>query len=57
MIDDAPFEPPGWLDCPHRTRRTHTLEVTQMSRITARRLGVKEDPTEAIRGQHEILTA
>lgn len=114
MIDDAPFEPPDWLDredemlAPyamrtrqsrgrrhpeeqhpfrtlyqrdrdrivhstafrrllhktqvlvtqtndhHRTRLTHTLEVAQISRTIARRLGLNEDLTEAIALSHDL---
>ncbi len=38
----------------HRTRLTHTLEVTQISRTIARRLGLQEDLTEAIALSHDL---
>jgi dGTPase len=38
----------------HRTRLTHTLEVTQISRTLARRLGLNEDLTEAIALSHDL---
>jgi dGTPase len=38
----------------HRTRLTHTLEVTQISRTIARRLGLNEDLTEAIALSHDL---
>src|SRR3954463_863961 len=38
----------------HRTRLTHTLEVTQLARTVARRLGLNEDLTEAIALAHDI---
>jgi dGTPase len=38
----------------HRTRLTHTLEVAQMSRTVARRLGLNEDLTEAIALAHDL---
>src|SRR5207244_9189675 len=38
----------------HRTRLTHTLEVTQLARTVARRLRLNEDPTEAIALAHDI---
>ncbi|CAN5384274.1 deoxyguanosinetriphosphate triphosphohydrolase [soil metagenome] len=38
----------------HRTRLTHTLEVTQVARTVARRLGLNEDLTEAIALAHDI---
>src|SRR5271165_5061788 len=38
----------------HRTRLTHTLEVTQISRTVARRLGLNEDLTEAIALSHDL---
>ena len=38
----------------HRTRLTHTLEVTQIARTVARRLGLNEDLTEAIALSHDI---
>src|SRR5438445_300693 len=38
----------------HRTRLTHTLEVTQISRTIARRLGLNEDLTEAIALAHDL---
>jgi dGTPase len=38
----------------HRTRLTHTLEVTQVARTVARRLALNEDLTEAIALAHDI---
>jgi dGTPase len=38
----------------HRTRLTHTLEVAQISRTIARRLGLNEDLTEAIALSHDL---
>ena len=38
----------------HRTRLTHTLEVTQLARTIARRLRLNEDLTEAIALVHDI---
>lgn len=38
----------------HRTRLTHTLEVTQIARTIARRLGLNEDLTEAIALSHDL---
>src|SRR5436309_3163853 len=38
----------------HRTRLTHTLEVTQISRTIARGLGLNEDLTEAIALLHDL---
>lgn len=38
----------------HRTRLTHTLEVTQISRTIARQLGLNEDLTEAIALMHDL---
>jgi dGTPase len=38
----------------HRTRLTHTLEVTQISRTLARALGLNEDLTEAIALLHDL---
>jgi dGTPase len=38
----------------HRTRLTHTLEVTQIARTIARRLRLNEDLTEAIALLHDI---
>jgi dGTPase len=38
----------------HRTRLTHTLEVTQLARTIARRLRLSEDLTEAIALAHDI---
>src|SRR5437870_12939012 len=38
----------------HRTRLTHTLEVTQISRTIARRLGLNEDLTEAVALLHDL---
>lgn len=38
----------------HRTRMTHTLEVTQVARTVARRLRLNEDLTEAIALAHDI---
>lgn len=38
----------------HRTRLTHTLEVTQVARTVARRLQLNEDLTEAIALAHDI---
>jgi dGTPase len=37
-----------------RTRLTHTLEVSQISRIIARSLGLNEDLTEAIAMGHDL---
>src|SRR5436190_1116590 len=38
----------------HRTRLTHTLEVAQVARTVARRLGLNEDLTEAIALSHDL---
>ncbi len=38
----------------HRTRLTHTLEVCQIARTIARRLGLNEDLTEAIALSHDL---
>ncbi|WP_239465509.1 dGTP triphosphohydrolase [Gemmata sp. SH-PL17] len=38
----------------HRTRLTHTLEVTQLARTVARRLRLNEDLAEAIALAHDI---
>ena len=38
----------------YRTRMTHTLEVTQVSRTVARALGLNEDLTEAIGLGHDL---
>jgi dGTPase len=38
----------------HRTRLTHTLEVTQIGRTIARRLGLNEDLTEAVALSHDL---
>ena len=38
----------------HRTRLTHTLEVTQIARTISRRLGLNEDLTEAIALSHDL---
>src|SRR4051812_18429674 len=38
----------------YRTRLTHTLEVTQISRTVARALGLNEDLTEAIGLGHDV---
>ena len=38
----------------HRTRLTHTLEVTQIARTVARRLRLNEDLTEAIALAHDL---
>jgi dGTPase len=38
----------------HRTRLTHTLEVAQIARTIARRLGLNEDLTEAIALSHDL---
>jgi dGTPase len=38
----------------HRTRLTHSLEVTQLARTAARRLRLNEDLTEAIALAHDI---
>src|SRR5581483_11366999 len=38
----------------HRTRLTHTLEVTQISRTIARQLGLNEDLTEGIALLHDL---
>lgn len=38
----------------HRTRLTHTLEVTQISRTIARRLKLNEDLAEAIALSHDL---
>jgi len=38
----------------HRTRLTHSLEVSQIARTLARRLGLNEDLTEAIALSHDL---
>src|ERR1700730_17291260 len=38
----------------HRTRLTHTLEVTQISRTIARRLALNEDLSETIALSHDL---
>ncbi|MBI2804331.1 MAG: deoxyguanosinetriphosphate triphosphohydrolase [Planctomycetes bacterium] len=38
----------------HRTRLTHTLEVAQIARTIARRLGLNEDLTEAVALLHDL---
>jgi dGTPase len=38
----------------HRTRLTHTLEVTQIARTISRRLGLNEDLTEAVALSHDL---
>lgn len=38
----------------HRTRLTHTIEVTQIARTVARALGLNEDLTEAIGLGHDL---
>lgn len=38
----------------HRTRLTHTLEVTQIARTIARALGLNEDLTEAVALLHDL---
>lgn len=38
----------------YRTRLTHTLEVSQISRTVARALGLNEDLTEAIALGHDL---
>ncbi len=38
----------------HRTRLTHTLEVAQIARTIARRLGLNEDHTEAVALSHDL---
>lgn len=38
----------------HRTRLTHTLEVSQLARTVARCLGLNEDLTEAIALSHDL---
>src|SRR5438874_9761917 len=38
----------------HRTRLTHSLEVSQLARTVARRLRLNEDLTEAIALAHDI---
>src|SRR6476620_4018804 len=38
----------------HRTRLTHTLDVTQVARTVARRLRLNEDLTEAVALAHDI---
>jgi dGTPase len=38
----------------HRTRLTHTLEVAQISRTVARRLGLNEDLTEVVALMHDL---
>ncbi|HEV2768619.1 MAG TPA: HD domain-containing protein, partial [Solirubrobacteraceae bacterium] len=38
----------------YRTRLTHTIEVTQISRTVARALGLNEDLTEAIGLGHDL---
>ncbi len=38
----------------YRTRLTHTIEVTQISRTIARALGLNEDLTEAIALAHDL---
>ena len=42
------------VDEHYRTRMTHTLEVTQISRIIARALSLNEDLTEAIALGHDL---
>lgn len=44
----------GQINDHHRTRLTHTLEVAQISRTVARRLGLNEDLTEAIALSHDL---
>src|SRR6476659_2855879 len=44
----------GQINYHHRPRRTHTLEVAQISRTAARRLRLNEDLTEAIALSHDI---
>src|SRR5262249_55590087 len=44
----------GSVNDHHRTRLTHTLEVTQLARTVARRLRRNEDLTEAIALAHDL---
>jgi len=45
---------PASVNDHHRTRLTHTLEVTQVARTVARRLRLHEDLTEAIALAHDL---